>query len=273
MEVWRALLEADRPAPSWRRVRTEVWSPLAQPLLAAVAAALLLHLVEAFGLIEPDASPLPFNLEVDRSLGEVLGYVILASIIAGLSNVARSEGGDRLLLAGAGLFTFALADDLLMIHERLGLVFADLVGRETIGDFYVRELGQLLYFAVVGVVVVFGWIRLRETATDRSRHVARWVVGLLVVFAGFAVVLDVLHEVVRSRTTALEPLLVAIEDGGELATLSLIASMLFARVEDDERADESITLDDDPLQVVDDLVIDLRGDARPDRSGRPRSLT
>ena len=217
----------------------------------------VLHLLEARGLVDTSASSISFNLEVDRSLGELLGYLITGTVIAGLVTLARREDGDRLLFFAAGVFGLALADDLFAIHEAAGRFIATRRAGVTIDALDPAEIGQLLYFGVVAIAVLAGWRRLQAGASERSRAVARGLGGFLIVFGGFAAGIDFLHELVRTRTTALELLFVPLEDGGELVVLALIASFVFARIIETD----GLRVDGDPLVLADELPIDLRESA------------
>ncbi|MEM8706330.1 MAG: hypothetical protein AAGE98_07730 [Actinomycetota bacterium] len=246
--------------PSRARIRRELASLVLQPLLVAVGAMIGLHLAEVGRLVDTAGSPISFSLGADRSLAELLGYVITAMIIAGLVDLARRHDGDRMLFALAGLFGFVLADDLLILHEQAGRAIAAATGREMVGDLPAEELGQFVYFLLVGIGVLVVGAVLWRCASPYARFVTAWVAGLLVVLAGLAVGLDLVHELVRAQTTALEEPLTVTEDGGELVVLALIASFVFARMQEDPPIDA----DDGLVVVVDDLVIDLRADASAD---------
>lgn len=244
--------------PSGSRIRRGLASPILQPLLVAVLAMVGLHLAESGGLVDPTGGPVSFSLEVDRSLGELLGYLISAMIIAGLLDLARRHDGDRMLYALAGLFGIMLADDLLTVHEQAGRAFASIAGLETVGSLRAEEVGQFVYFAIVGLVVVAAGAYAVPRASAFARFVAAWVGALVIVFAGLAVGLDLVHELIRARTLVFEQPLTVLEDGGELVVLALIASFVFARVSEADPLPE----DDGLVIVVDELVIDLRADER-----------
>ena len=232
----------------WWTFRREVDSPLLQPLLAAVSVMILLHLLEARDLVDTSDSSMAFSLAVDRGLGEVLGYLITGAIIAGFISLGRRYGHDRLLYAGAGLFTFALADDLLMIHERLAATMADAAGHD------IAPLIEIGFFCIVAGIVLAAGHHLRSTASPAVHFIARWTTGFLIAFAVLSVGGLALVELTSAGPGGVAPVLVAISDGGELVVLALIASFIFGRLWEEE----SLTLDDDPAFVLDRAIIDLK---------------
>lgn len=247
MEGNRRRTNAALQPTRWWVFRREVASPLLQPLLAAVSVMIVLHLLEARDLIDTSDSSVAFSLAVDRGLGEVLGYLITAAIIAGFVSLGRRYGHDRLLYAAAGLFMFALADDLLMIHERTAAAVADAIGYD-ISAFV--EIG--FFLVVAGLVIGFG-LPLVTAAAPASRFVARWTAGFLAMFGVLSVGGLALVELAASSPGGVTPVLVAVSDGGELVVLALLASFVFGRIWEDE----SITVEDDPAEVLDRAIIDL----------------
>lgn len=225
--VRRAFGVGDHESPI-AAFRTRVRSPILLPLLTGVGGLVLLHSIER--VVVGHAAP-HFSLETDRSFGEVYGYVLAAMIVAGLAILARRSPGMRSLWAVAGFFAFVLADDLLRIHERAG----ESIGERTGGWWRLpaAEVGQLLYFVVVGAVVAFGGGLVWRAANRPSRVVLAWL-GLGVAALGaVAAGLDIVHEMVSDRDGN-EIVWVALEDGGEMAVLAGLASYLFARVHEPE---------------------------------------
>ena len=232
----------------WWTFRREVASPLLQPLLAAVGAMIALHVLEARGLVDTSDSSLAFSLAVDRGLGEVLGYLILGAIIAGFVSLGRRYGHDRVLYGGAGLFTYALADDLLMIHERFADTVAASVGRD------IAPLVEIGYFAVIGGLVLLVGRHVVASAPPATRFIARWAIGFLTAFAVVAVAGQVLVELADRGPGGVTPILVAVSDGGELIVLALLASFVFGRLWEEE----SLAVHDDPALALDRAIIDLK---------------
>ena len=237
----------------WWTFRREVDSPLLQPLLAAVGAMIALHLLEARDLIDTSDSTVAFSLAVDRGLGEVLGYLITGAIIAGFVSLGRRYGHDRLLYAGAGLFTFALADDLLMIHERIAASVADAIGAD------ISAIVEIGFFTVVAGLVLALGLPLVAAAAPASRFVARWTAGFLAAFGVVSVGGLALVELAASGPGGVTPVLVAISDGGELVILALLASFVFGRIWEEA----SLALDDDPAHVLRRAMVDLKRTPEP----------
>ncbi|MEM9464924.1 MAG: hypothetical protein AAGA90_06110 [Actinomycetota bacterium] len=247
----------------WWTLRREVDSPLLQPLLAAVGAMILLHLLEARDLVDTSDSSMAFSLAVDRGLGEVLGYLITGAIIAGFVSLGRRYHHDRVLYGAAGLFTFALADDLLMIHERLAATMAETAGRD------VGAVVEIGFFLIVGGLVLGAGRHLLAGASPSSRFIARWTTGFLVVFAVLSVGGSALVELTASGPGGVTPVLVAVSDGGELVVLALLASFVLGRLWEEQ----SLRPEDDPASILDRAIIDLkRADDPPPGDQRREAL-
>ena len=262
MEGNRRRINAALQPTRWWTFRREVSSPLLQPLLAAVSAMIVLHLLEARDLVDTSDSSVAFSLAVDRGLGELLGYLITGAVIAGFVSLGRRYGHDRLLYAAAGLFAFALADDLLMIHERVASRVADAAGSD------VAPLVEIGFFCIVAGLVLAVGRHLLDDASPTTRFIARWTAGFLAAFAALSVGGLALLELTASSPGGVTPVLVAVSDGGELIVLALLASFVFGRLWEEE----SIALEPEATDVLDRAIIDLKrntGRAEPaGRSGR-----
>ena len=206
-------------------VVSRVRSPVLLPLLTGVGVLVSLHAIERV-VAGPTATR--FNLEADRSVGEVFGYVLAAMVIAGLVQLAGRRG-EPLLWFAAGFFGFVLADDVLRFHEQAGDNLPGLSGLGGFAGLQAREVGELVYFAAVAVTAVVLGIRAYRSASAEAKVIAHWLIGGVLLLGFFAAGVDAAHEVLSAREGT-EIGWVALEDGGEMLALALLASFVFARV-------------------------------------------
>ncbi|MBM9593841.1 hypothetical protein [Roseitranquillus sediminis] len=198
-------------------------------VLVAIDAILILGYVGA-GLYSMSASdrviPPVLDLTLDWSAGEVFSYGKWAAAAVLLARAFR-QTRIPLLLALAFMFAVLLADDMLMVHERLGAVLgAALDLDERIGLMRGQDLGEILVWGVLGTAVglALAWGFLW---TER-RH---WGVGaafvgmlaLLVLCGGVAdmAAIAAIFALDGVPKAVVVGALHVIEDGGEMILASL----------------------------------------------------
>jgi hypothetical protein len=159
-----------------------------------------------------------FHLGIDRGFGEVFFMVLTVWVVALLMVVgARLRSG--LPLAWAAAFAYLFLDDWFRVHERVGLLIGPRLG----ADFHVGELVWLLSVAVVLGSTLLG-MHLRSRGDARTLSAVLVGLGLAALFCG--VVLDLAHG--RNTSEAVEPWITLLEDGGEIAVMSVVVAFLFA---------------------------------------------
>ena len=208
-------------------VVSRVRSPILLPLLTGVGLLVSLHAIERM-VSGPTA--VRFNLEADRSFGELYGYLLAAMIIAGLAQLAGRSGQGVLWLA-CGFFGFVLADDVLRFHEQVGDGLPRWIGIDGFAGLEAREIGELSYFAAVGIAAIVLGMRTYRSAAPAARVTLHWLIGGVLLLGFFAAGVDAAHEILSSREGT-EIGWVALEDGWEMVALALMASYVFARVEE-----------------------------------------
>ena len=162
------------------------------------------------------------GLDVDAGYPEMYQYVkaLWVVLCAGALWWRRRQPVFAVIAAA---FAFVIADDAGVLHERLGLRLARALG---IGDalgLRTQDFGEVLFFALVGAALLgAGWMAYRRS--DRpARRVARYAAAAVVALAVFGVGVDVLHQL-APEGGRLHVALGVVEDGGELAVMSAVAS-------------------------------------------------
>ncbi|WP_344246960.1 hypothetical protein [Isoptericola hypogeus] len=190
-----------------------------------------------------------FALAREWGFGEVL-FAVMTVWTVGLLVVIAAR--SRMPVAGvwAGAFAVLLADDRLTLHERYGPRLARRFG---VDDASTGELVWLLVVAlVVGAVMLVAHFR----ASPEGRAFSAVLVLLTVALFGIGVVLDWLHGFLENP---LAIVVTALEDGGELAVMSVVVAYVFAVAFTGHRP------------VVDGLLGRLTGASPPARAGREAS--
>ncbi|MBW4465133.1 MAG: hypothetical protein KME07_06790 [Pegethrix bostrychoides GSE-TBD4-15B] len=215
-------------------------SDLAKLLLGALLITdfsfIALHLLFRYTYFSTDIG---LALEVDRGFSEIFQYLKEFWIALALGFLALRY---RSWLYGvlATLFFYILLDDAAKLHEKSGAVISQRFAFSDLWGLQAQDFGELLFYS--GVMLVFaGLIALAyPTGQTAAKRTVRQLIVLLGLFACFAIGADLLHSAIR--IPVLDPLLIALEDGGELIAMSIIATYIFVRLEQASRTHLSIEM-------------------------------
>lgn len=192
---------------------------LLRVLLAIDAALIAAHIV--LGYMLPKI-PSALNISVDHSLPEFFNYAKLAAVSL-LLILAFRANRIPLLLSFAAAFGLMLADDSLMLHERFGVLVAQMFNFTRFMDLRPQDIGELVVWAIMGLLLlpIFAYGALKTVREDR-------VIGYRLMFcvlllAVFSVLIDMIHGVVPRQPYSAQ-LFDLLEDGGEMIVLSIIAA-------------------------------------------------
>lgn len=165
----------------------------------------------------------PWWVDVDGGYPEFLQYVKLLWVVLLLGIVwLRWRRGVWLTLAATALAL--LADDALGLHEEFGPVVGALVPLPAALADYANDIGEALVMAAMGGVLLLAILVGYRVADPRSRDWLRPIIGLLVLLAAFAGVVDPLHQTTEGL---LYDAVTVVEDGGEMIVVSLLAATGF----------------------------------------------
>lgn len=167
----------------------------------------------------------PFMINLDGGYPEIFQYfkyIIIITITIYLINKRKEIGYIAWLI----LFVLLLLDDALQFHETFGTWVANKFNYKPLLGLRAQDLGELTYVAIFGSVllffIVYGYIKGDEKY--RNRNIDLFILFALFLFFGIA--MDMVDEFVEyNRYSHL--ILILIEDGGEMITLSLIVWYFF----------------------------------------------
>ncbi|OKH37524.1 hypothetical protein NIES2119_12495 [[Phormidium ambiguum] IAM M-71] len=207
---------------------------------------MLLHLIHHYtGLITNSA----FSLETDRGFAEVFQYIKEYWIAIILVFLAVKT---RMFLYGSWslLFFYLLLDDAGKIHERLGTVFTKQLAIPGMFNLRGQDFGELLVISIV-VVVFLTLITITYRFGDATaRKVSKHLIMMMFALAFCGVILDLFH--IAASSPGLDPILMLLEDGGELVIMSFIAGYILSLFElfHAQRSNLKSITQSYPLEVV-----------------------
>jgi hypothetical protein len=165
-----------------------------------------------------------WHIGADWSYSEMFGYLKMTIIVYLLILIWR-RWRRPIYLAFLPIFAFALLDDALQVHERLGDGIVAAFGLQPFAGLRAQDFGELIAWTAVAVPLLAGVLAafVRSPQDDRSNGLL--LMGAFAVLVVFAVVADMAHMMVRYTFRGSDLLLTLIEHGGEQITLSLICGL------------------------------------------------
>ncbi len=193
--------------------------------VAFVSVDLLLILMHVIHTLT-DVGSVAWSIEIDGGYGELWQYLKILLVIAFLLLLAvRAETTDRpLSLTWLLAFAWLLVDDALQIHENLALALAGLSVPDPEQQYGLLAVIEMLIMLFSGLVILVALYLSSRRATRVALAWSLALIGGLALFASFAIGVDLIHSLVRSRW--LHPLLGLIEESGEMFSLSIIVLVL-----------------------------------------------
>ncbi len=163
-----------------------------------------------------------FSLAHDQGYSEVFQYVKEFAIGFCFALLLWKTRQPVYLVLSA-LFCFFLLDDSLTLHELAGEYLAAAWGLGALPPLRARDVGEVLFAGGVGAVALGLGVATYRRSDEAARRVARYTAGAVVVLAGLGVGVDLLHQALQT-VWGLSFFLLVVEDGGELAVMSVITA-------------------------------------------------
>ncbi len=182
----------------------------------------------------------PWSIESDYGYPEKLQYAKWAAASLFMLALALKRR-VAIYLGWAAVFLYFLLDDSQSLHERIGKRLAAVLDLERVQQFYAawfpalhlrpRDLGELIVALAVGCGIL-ALIALSRPArhSGRERTVTRWLLLWFVLFAFFAVGVDMAHIAIGELAPWTAYPMGVIEDGGEMICASLLVGGLAIEV-------------------------------------------
>ena len=235
----------DRGDLGVRDVHASVWSVVRSSNLMRVLL-LLLALDIAFAIIEVAVIATDYgfkgayrlSLQTEKlGIPELVGYGYELGVYVLLFAAAR-RWRSAAAWFWSGLFFYLFLDDALQLHEHIGGWLADVIGLPAIAGLRSQDLGEAVFYVIVGTVALLGLIAAERRMTGPGvSSLTKLMLPITILYGFFAVVVDLALQF-RFETS--------IEDGGEMVclTLALVAAAAWVwhshRYEDDADTGRSL---------------------------------
>jgi len=194
-------------------------------LVATDALFIALHILNVVFSLGPLWST-RLQIDSERGMAETFQYVKTFWIAALLLSFAVRRR-HSVFAAWAALFGYVLADDSLMLHERIGRRLAAVLEPSSAVGIPAQAAGEVVVLAIAGCALL-GAITIGHRRADSSARQQSWALGqMLVALIIFGVGVDVVHAMVPGGSW-FEKTLSVIEDGGEMVVISFIAAYAFS---------------------------------------------
>ena len=184
-----------------------------------------------------------WDIARDASYAEMFGYLKTGVIVSALVSI-RGKRHRPIYLALILIFTVALLDDALQLHERVGHgLVANALGLQSWAGRMSPHVGELIVWATFAVCLLAaaraGFVR--SPQEDRSNGLL--LMGGFAVLVLFAVVVDLAHVVTKYyfRFRGADFLFTVTEEGGEQIALSLACGLALLIRREVRSRDRSVT--------------------------------
>ncbi len=167
--------------------------------------------------------PVQFFMSEDHSFGEYLEYAMTACAAAFMA-LCWLRARAPVYLANAVLFVWLTLDNAAEVHEQVGGALAPMLVTPAWLPLHANHLGELFFFAAVGVLWLAGMISAHRRSERREAAYGLLIGGCILGMAVFGVFVDLLTSL-GERTPALLNLLAFIEDEGEFALIMLLFAL------------------------------------------------
>jgi hypothetical protein len=160
-----------------------------------------------------------WSIRADRSYPEMFGYA-KTTILVALLIIACRLSGKSIYAIWAGVFTYVILDDALLVHERLGRAVAG-----PSSSTWAWDMGQLVVWVLVGMILLAIAVTGLARSSGRDRTNGVLLLLALAALGFFAVIIDLVHVIARSWFRGSNLLFTVLEEGGEQLVLTLVLAL------------------------------------------------
>lgn len=130
------------------------------------------------------------------------------------------QNANRRYLAWSAIFCYILLDDFLMLHENVGLAIAEIWQLDDRLGLRGQDFGELLFIGSAACLLLLPLALNLIRGDQRFRRDSLLLIAGFVVYAGFAVGVDLIHVLLLE--TVLSDFFGLLEDGGELIVFTFL---------------------------------------------------
>jgi hypothetical protein len=188
---------------------------------------ILLHIIHIFTALLPSSL---YSLAMDRGYAEFFQYMKMLWILVlflGLGIKRRR----LIFVIYSVLFTYFLIDDSFEFHERAGALLAELFNFQPALGLRAVDFGELTVSAFFGILFLIA-ITITHLGSDVfTKKVSKSIIIMVIMLAMFGVGMDMIEIIIEHPFV--NPLLVIVEEGGEMLMVSVITWFAFKQQHQD----------------------------------------
>ncbi|MBK8985151.1 MAG: hypothetical protein IPM39_03575 [Chloroflexi bacterium] len=221
----------ERESAAVKQTAVLPWS--ARLLVALIAGDVLFLLAHFLLVFTPLLTSGSFYLDVDGGYPEWVQYLKFGSLAALMALLFRRQRAP-LYLFWLALFAYLLLDDALRLHEVAGLWLAETAVLPPLLTLRPQDLGELGFSAVIGLALLTALVLTYQFSRPQARRFSQGLLLALAALAFFGVAADMVQVMVLPWLRPypfLRELFVAVEEGGEMMTVSVMVWLAYRRAE------------------------------------------
>jgi hypothetical protein len=165
-----------------------------------------------------------YSLSLDRGYAEFFQYTkeLWTALLLLILAIKKRRW---LYLVFSSLFLYFLIDDSFEFHERFGELLADIFKFQPFLGLRPVDLGELLVYGLFGLLFLISISIFYLMSDQFTRKVALYLIGMVLLLAGFGVLIDMVEIMVAQRELA--RILVVVEEAGEMLVMSAITWFVY----------------------------------------------
>ena len=165
------------------------------------------------------------SLEVDKGYPEMYQYLKFLWIIIVIIFIALKDASLH-YVSWVLIFAYFLLDDSLQVHENVGYYISENLSFAPILGLRLQDFGELAVSCAAGIILLLPLIFAYVKGSNRFRKISQDLTFLIFVLLFFGVVVDMAHIAIQLGDRV-HFAIGAIEDGGEMLSVSLILWYIF----------------------------------------------
>ncbi len=185
---------------------------------------ILLTLIDIF----PGLDFSNFAVQYENLFAEKFQYLKFIGIaIISLLLAIKSRSPNFLFFMLIPIYLFL--DDSRRLHERFGTKIASFLNQSSRNDTLIsnlrsQDIGEILYMSLIAIVLLIIFLISWKLSDSCDKNFLKKILKLFIIFGFFALFVDAIHQLSKGYMYIL---LSAIEDGGEMISISFIAAYFF----------------------------------------------
>ncbi|MBE0411038.1 MAG: hypothetical protein IBX69_15060 [Anaerolineales bacterium] len=188
---------------------------------------ILLHVIHVYTPLLPSSL---YSLALDRGYGEFFQYtkelwILVIFFYLGIKH------RKLIFVIYSVLFLYFLIDDSFEFHEQFGALLAEILNFKPLLGLRAVDFGELTVTAIFSTLL-FIPIAITHIGSDKSTKLISRTIFIMVIFLTiFGVGMDMIEIIVENPT--LNPILVIVEEGGEMLIMSFITWFVYGLLDRD----------------------------------------